>query len=193
VAALALALLQQRECWAVYAALVPVMAGLVIAAGAEPSFHVIGFAATIGATVLRALKTVIQVTTGSDQLDSKSFHSIVSGSFKETLCRSDICSLRALSGECLSCTIQGMLLKDVEPVLILRHMAFFATLILLLATAALEGDVLQRLPPAASAQFYATMVLNCGLAMASNLLNMLVTRANGALSLQVQASPCTSL
>jgi drug/metabolite transporter (DMT)-like permease len=61
VAALALALLKQRERWPVYAALVPVMAGLVIATGAEPSFHVVGFAATVGATVLRALKTVIQV------------------------------------------------------------------------------------------------------------------------------------
>lgn len=71
--------------------------------------------------------------------------------------------------------------------LILRHMAFFATLILLVATAALEGDVLQRLPSAASAHFYATLLLNCGLAMVSNLLNMLVTKANGALSLQVQA------
>ena len=87
----------------------------------------------------------------------------------------------------LICTIQGMLLKDVEPMQILRHMAIFATLILLCATAALEGDVLQRLPPVASAQFYATLLLNCGLAMISNLLNMLVTKANGALSLQVQA------
>jgi hypothetical protein len=95
--------------------------------------------------------------------------------------------------KCLSCTIQGMLLKDVEPVLILRHMAFFATLILLLATATLEGDVLQRLPPAACIQFYAMLVLNCGLAMVSNLLNMLVTRANGALSLQVHATMCAEL
>ena len=83
-----------------------------------------------------------------------------------------------------------MLLKVVEPMLILRHMALFATLILLLATAALEGDVLQRLPPAGSVQFYAMLVLNCGLAMVSNLLNLLVTRANGALSLQVQAAVC---
>jgi hypothetical protein len=86
-----------------------------------------------------------------------------------------------------------MLLKDVEPMLILRHMALFATLILLLATAAFEGDVLQRLPPAASVQFYAMLVLNCGLAMVSNLLNMLVTRANGALSLQVRAAVCAAL
>lgn len=70
VAALALALLQQRERWAVYAALVPVMAGLVIATGAEPSFHVVGFAATLSATVLRALKTVIQVSSGELSLNA---------------------------------------------------------------------------------------------------------------------------
>jgi Triose-phosphate Transporter family len=67
VAVLALVVLKQREQWAVYAALVPIIAGLVIATGAEPSFHVLGFAATIGATALRALKTVIQVFPGTGQ------------------------------------------------------------------------------------------------------------------------------
>lgn len=62
VAALALTLLKQRERWPVYAALLPVMLGLVVATGGEPSFHVLGFAATIGATALRALKTVMQVS-----------------------------------------------------------------------------------------------------------------------------------
>ncbi len=36
--------------------------GLVIATGAEPSFHLFGFAATVSATSLRALKTVMQVS-----------------------------------------------------------------------------------------------------------------------------------
>lgn len=35
--------------------------GLVIATGAEPSFHLLGFAVTVAATALRALKTVMQV------------------------------------------------------------------------------------------------------------------------------------
>lgn len=61
VAALAFALLRQQERWQVYAALLPVMIGLVIATGGEPSFHVLGFAATVVATALRALKTVMQV------------------------------------------------------------------------------------------------------------------------------------
>ncbi len=70
--------------------------------------------------------------------------------------------------------------------LILRHMAFFATMFLLAATALLEGDVLRRLPPLSAGPFYAALLLNCSLALASNALNMLVTKANGALSLQVR-------
>ena len=61
VAALALLMLRQRETRGVYLALVPVVAGLMLATGAEPSFDAFGFAATIAATVLRALKTVLQV------------------------------------------------------------------------------------------------------------------------------------
>ena len=60
-AALALLMLQQRESRGVYLALVPVVAGLMLATGAEPSFDALGFAAAVAATVLRALKTVLQV------------------------------------------------------------------------------------------------------------------------------------
>lgn len=89
---------------------------------------------------------------------------------------------------------QGMLLKDVEPAMVLRYMAFFATLILLVATAVLERDVLWRLPPLSSTQFYATLLLNCSLAIASNFLNMLVTKASGPLSLQVRRhAHCSSI
>lgn len=82
-----------------------------------------------------------------------------------------------------------MLLKDIEPMLILRHMAFFATVFLLAATALVEGDILRRLPPLSAGLFYAALLLNCSLALASNALNMLVTKANGALSLQVRLKP----
>lgn len=36
-------------------------AGLVVATGAEPSFHLLGFLACLVATIMRALKSVIQV------------------------------------------------------------------------------------------------------------------------------------
>lgn len=43
-----------------YLALVPVVAGVVIASGGEPSFHLFGFIMCIAATASRALKSVLQ-------------------------------------------------------------------------------------------------------------------------------------
>ncbi len=43
----------------VYGTLVPVVLGVVIASGFEPSFNIIGFSSCIAATVMRALKTVL--------------------------------------------------------------------------------------------------------------------------------------
>uniref|UniRef100_A0A0A9FH30 Sugar phosphate transporter domain-containing protein n=1 Tax=Arundo donax TaxID=35708 RepID=A0A0A9FH30_ARUDO len=59
-AVLAYAVAARREACATYAALVPVVAGVVIATGGEPSFHLFGFIMCVGATAGRALKTVLQ-------------------------------------------------------------------------------------------------------------------------------------
>lgn len=50
----------KKEAWLVYLTLVPVVTGVVIASGGEPSFHLFGFIMCIGATAARALKTVVQ-------------------------------------------------------------------------------------------------------------------------------------
>ncbi|KAL8133405.1 UDP-URONIC ACID TRANSPORTER 1-like [Apium graveolens] len=50
----------KREAWITYAALVPVVAGVVIASGGEPSFHLYGFIMCISATAARAFKSVLQ-------------------------------------------------------------------------------------------------------------------------------------
>ncbi|XP_058107270.1 UDP-URONIC ACID TRANSPORTER 1-like [Magnolia sinica] len=50
----------KREAWVTYGALVPVVAGVVIASGGEPSFHMFGFIMCIGATAARAFKSVLQ-------------------------------------------------------------------------------------------------------------------------------------
>ncbi|CAI5934205.1 unnamed protein product, partial [Closterium sp. NIES-65] len=50
----------KREAWVTYAALIPVVMGVVIASGSEPSFHLYGFIICIAATAARALKTVVQ-------------------------------------------------------------------------------------------------------------------------------------
>ncbi|KAL6624325.1 hypothetical protein ACP70R_031646 [Stipagrostis hirtigluma subsp. patula] len=59
-AVLAYAVAARREACATYAALLPVVAGVVIATGGEPSFHLFGFIMCVGATAGRALKTVLQ-------------------------------------------------------------------------------------------------------------------------------------
>ncbi|KAK1355215.1 putative sugar phosphate/phosphate translocator [Heracleum sosnowskyi] len=50
----------KREAWLVYGALIPVVTGVIIASGGEPSFHLFGFIMCVGATAARALKSVLQ-------------------------------------------------------------------------------------------------------------------------------------
>ncbi|KAI4385672.1 hypothetical protein MLD38_003669 [Melastoma candidum] len=50
----------KREAWITYFTLLPVVAGVVIASGGEPSFHLFGFIMCISATAARALKSVLQ-------------------------------------------------------------------------------------------------------------------------------------
>ncbi|CAJ2640205.1 unnamed protein product [Trifolium pratense] len=50
----------KREGWLTYMALVPVVTGVMIASGGEPSFHLFGFIMCVSATAARALKTVLQ-------------------------------------------------------------------------------------------------------------------------------------
>ncbi|KAH1090531.1 hypothetical protein J1N35_017788 [Gossypium stocksii] len=50
----------KREAWVTYGALVPVVAGVVIASGGEPGFHWFGFIMCLSATAARAFKSVLQ-------------------------------------------------------------------------------------------------------------------------------------
>ncbi|XP_065857658.1 UDP-URONIC ACID TRANSPORTER 1-like [Euphorbia lathyris] len=50
----------KREAWLTYTALIPVVTGVIIASGGEPSFHLYGFIMCISATAARAFKTVLQ-------------------------------------------------------------------------------------------------------------------------------------
>lgn len=50
-----------RESMGTYLALIPVVLGIVIATGFEPSFHMLGFLVCVSATALRGFKTVFQV------------------------------------------------------------------------------------------------------------------------------------
>ncbi|KAL9412755.1 hypothetical protein AB3S75_041413 [Citrus x aurantiifolia] len=59
-AVLAYLMTLKGEGWLTYVTLVPVVTGVVIASGGEPSFHLFGFIMCISATAARALKTVLQ-------------------------------------------------------------------------------------------------------------------------------------
>ncbi|KAI3458607.1 hypothetical protein Pfo_015270 [Paulownia fortunei] len=50
----------KREAWLTYVTLIPVVTGVIIASGGEPSFHFFGFIMCVGATAARALKSVVQ-------------------------------------------------------------------------------------------------------------------------------------
>ncbi|KAK2377117.1 putative sugar phosphate/phosphate translocator [Trifolium repens] len=50
----------KKEAFLTYLALVPVVTGVIIASGGEPSFHLFGFIICVAATAARALKTVLQ-------------------------------------------------------------------------------------------------------------------------------------
>ncbi|EES18936.1 probable sugar phosphate/phosphate translocator At3g11320 [Sorghum bicolor] len=72
-ALLAYAVAGRREAFATYAALVPVVAGVVIATGGEPSFHLFGFIMCVAATAGRALKSVLQgilLSSEEEKMDS---------------------------------------------------------------------------------------------------------------------------
>ncbi|KAB2015177.1 hypothetical protein ERO13_D08G012600v2 [Gossypium hirsutum] len=59
-AVFAVVMTSKREGWITYVTLVPVVAGVIIASGGEPLFHLFGFMMCIGATAARALKSVLQ-------------------------------------------------------------------------------------------------------------------------------------
>lgn len=72
-AALAYLFTWKREAWATYGALVPVVAGVVIASGSEPGFHLYGFIMCMSATAARAFKSVLQgvlLTSEGEKLNS---------------------------------------------------------------------------------------------------------------------------
>ncbi|KAG5088701.1 hypothetical protein GLYMA_01G110300v4 [Glycine max] len=59
-AVFAYAVSAKREAWVTYATLLPVVAGVVVASGGEPSFHLFGFVICVSSTAARAFKSVLQ-------------------------------------------------------------------------------------------------------------------------------------
>lgn len=65
-ALLALLLQGQKEHAVTYSTLIPVVVGVIMASGGEPSFHIVGFLTAILATAGRAFKSVVQAMIMSD-------------------------------------------------------------------------------------------------------------------------------
>ncbi len=83
--------------------------------------------------------------------------------------------------------MQALLLKDIQSTVVLRYMAVMASVLLLVATAALERDVLSALPPwAASRGFYSWLAVNCSFAFATNLSNFVVIKLTSPLTMQAR-------
>ncbi|KAL9303241.1 hypothetical protein ACSQ67_020504 [Phaseolus vulgaris] len=59
-AVFAYAVTAKREAWVTYATLLPVVTGVVVASGGEPSFHLFGFVICVSSTAARAFKSVLQ-------------------------------------------------------------------------------------------------------------------------------------
>ncbi|KAI8468716.1 MAG: triose-phosphate transporter family-domain-containing protein [Monoraphidium minutum] len=82
-AAFAYTLQGARETRATYLTLIPIAGGVALASGGEPQLHLLGFAACLAATALRALKSVVQAMLMSDpseKLDPMSLLFYMSGS-----------------------------------------------------------------------------------------------------------------
>ncbi len=65
-----------------YYSLIPIVLGVVVASGGEPSFNVLGFVCCLAATALRALKSVLQsilMTDPAEKLDPMSLLVYMSG------------------------------------------------------------------------------------------------------------------
>lgn len=72
-AILSFVVLSQVESRGTYLALIPVVVGIIIASGFEPSFHLVGFIACLAGTCARAMKSVLQsalLSNPDEKLDS---------------------------------------------------------------------------------------------------------------------------
>lgn len=136
---------RKNEGWITYVTLIPVVTGVIIASGGEPSFHLFGFLMCVAATAARAFKSVLQ-------------------------------------GILLSS--EGERLHSMN---LLMYMAPVAVAVLLPAAIFMEGDVFGISVTLArdDLKFVFYLLFNSSLAYFVNLLNFLVTKHTGALTLQV--------
>ena len=204
----------KHESFWTYTALVPVVLGIIVATGFEPSFHLIGFAACMLATALRAFKTVLQVRPLVCDTSAASLnHLAICALQRHTNVHGLTAARRGRAAQPLvlqTCAVtrivasgtefdqarhvvQAVLLSEPTEKLnsfnLLLYMAPLSTLALVPATLILEP---QGFPAAQQLLadrpgFLQILLVNCLLAFSANLFNFLITRHTSALTLQVRA------
>ncbi|XP_017976994.1 PREDICTED: probable sugar phosphate/phosphate translocator At5g04160 isoform X1 [Theobroma cacao] len=149
----------KREAWVTYGALVPVVAGVVIASGGEPGFHWFGFIMCISATAARAFKSVLQ----------------------GILLSSEGWTMRGSSHFGFN---QREKLNSMN---LLLYMSPIAVLVLVPAALVMEPNVLEVTLSLGRQHRYMWLLLlvNSTMAYSANLSNFLVTKHTSALTLQV--------
>lgn len=192
------------ESVATYATLLPVVGGIVLSSRFEPMFHVIGFAACLAGTALRALKSVLQVRPPLSSCcplarwchpfafsPHLAAHEATQSAAVKCNCEVFFFGLShsvaaAIKKHCM----QAILLSDGEKlssIALLAYMAPISALFLVPLTIYFEPDsglsAIDKI--STSGAFTAFLVLNCCLAFFVNLTNFLVTKHCGALTLQV--------
>jgi hypothetical protein len=203
-AAMAFLLVGTREYWITYSTLIPVMTGIILSAGFEPSFHLVGFSAAMGASGARAFKAVLQVprcmTCASAHEGTAPVYWMGAGRCTACALKSDILLAGSLvflistqrRAELLVWP-QGILLKDksekLDSMNLLRMMSPVALLLLLPAIAFLEpsAPAVAVTLMAAEPHFTVLLLCNSSVAYIVNFTNFQITKHTSALTLQVSS------
>ncbi|KAL0359564.1 UNVERIFIED_CONTAM: udp-uronic acid transporter 1 [Sesamum angustifolium] len=169
---------RKREAWATYTCLVPVVAGVVIASGGEPSFHLYGFIMCIGATAARAFKSVLQGVLLSNEGVEK-----VSVFLETKNERLHLLLTVNLYKQNMHSSLQGKVeLHEFDAVY-----GPIAILVLLPAAIVMEPNVFDFVVSLGLEHkfMWVLLLVNSTMAYGANLCNFLVTKHTSALTLQV--------
>ncbi|KAF1881306.1 hypothetical protein Lal_00023342 [Lupinus albus] len=150
----------KREAWVTYAALVPVVTGVVIASGGEPGFHLFGFIMCLSATAARAFKSVLQGILLSSEGGN------------EHIIMLDLLQLNR---------------EKLNSMNLLLYMSPIAVIFLLPTALIMEPNVVDVTLALGreNKSMWLLLLLNSVTAYAANLTNFLVTKHTSALTLQV--------
>ncbi|KAL8142944.1 hypothetical protein V2J09_015976 [Rumex salicifolius] len=173
----------KREAWVTYACLVPVVSGVVIASGGEPSFHLYGFIMCISATAARAFKSVLQgILLSSEGLIMKAcINSEIMHGYKLLSKR------RKWNIKINKFVAENVSIEKLNSMNLLLYMAPIAVVALLPAVFVMEPNVLETFVTLGIQHKFMWLILlvNSVMAYSANLTNFLVTKHTSALTLQV--------